>query len=532
MLHPIRPLSGTKACRVLAALLSAGIVMLGLSGCSDKEAPTETTAASTAHAETTAPTEATTAPDSITGTVTAELNVRGGPGTEYESVGTVSSGTKVTVHEIQNEWCRIDEGWISLRYVQLDSAVSEAAADALSGITISDSLSLYGGPGVEHDSIGSLSIHTRVQILETSGDWVHTDLGWVSASGVYIDGTRVEGVAEMATVTGSRVNIRQGPGTGYEDVGTVSEGKRVEILFQLTLEDRAWGCTDDGWICMDYVRLDSQPPEGTPPENSSVVGCWIAMPDAGSFLSSHQPSAQLWNFAADGTFTVNDCEYAYFADSGWSRVSSDTGDRGTYTFDGSTLTMHVTGYRLDGQWTDEDRGETHTLEVVIEGDAMTIANGNSAGFMLRDADISQLMAEVIRQCAAQSDSAILGNWCAIDAEGYLNGENPSPQGWTFNEDGTFSCSFLYAYDPEQGWQSVSGGATEHGVYIYNGETLTLCYTHTTNGSIPDAVYFFQNKKLDIDTAGAGSIRFTDGTVMYQDTTFEELNAKLQSENPR
>lgn len=530
MLHPIRSLSGGKARRVLAALLSAGVVMLGLSGCSGKEASAETTAPSTVYVETTAPTEAAAAPDAITGTVTAELNVRGGPGTEYESLGTVSSGAKVTVHEIRNEWCRIDEGWISLRYVQLDSAGAEAA-DVLFGITVSDSLPLYSGPGVEYDAMGSLSIHTRVQILETRSDWVRTDLGWMSASGVYIDGTRVEDVAEMATVTGSRVNVRRGPGTGYEDVGTVSEGDRVEILYQLTLDDRAWGCTGDGWICMDYVRLDSQPPEGAPPEDSSVVGSWIAMPDAGSFLSSHQPSAQLWNFAADGTFTATDCEYAYFADSGWSRVSSDTGHRGTYTFDGSTLAMRVTGYCADGQWSDEDRGETHTLEVVIEGDAMAIGGGNSAGFMLRDADISQLMAEVIRQSAVQSDSAILGNWCAIDEEGYLNGKNPSPQGWTFNEDGTFSCSFLYAYDPEQGWQSVSGGATEHGVYIYNGETLTLCYTHTTNGSIPDAVYFFQNRKLDIATAGAGAIRFTDGSVMYQDTTFEELIARLQSENP-
>ncbi len=61
-----------------------------------------------------------------TGVITATgLRIRSGPGKEYETVGSLEKGDKVTIQnqkkdEDGNTWGRIKEGWISMAYVELD----------------------------------------------------------------------------------------------------------------------------------------------------------------------------------------------------------------------------------------------------------------------------------------------------------------------------------------------------------------------------------------------------------------------------
>ncbi len=56
------------------------------------------------------------------GTITAEngLNIRSGPGTDYESVGGLKKGDRVNIIEQKDGWGRISEGWISMTYVKMD----------------------------------------------------------------------------------------------------------------------------------------------------------------------------------------------------------------------------------------------------------------------------------------------------------------------------------------------------------------------------------------------------------------------------
>ena len=61
------------------------------------------------------------------GTVTTTLNVRSGPGTGYTKVGTLASGTAVTITETKNvsgvSWGKIGtDRWICMTYVNMDSA--------------------------------------------------------------------------------------------------------------------------------------------------------------------------------------------------------------------------------------------------------------------------------------------------------------------------------------------------------------------------------------------------------------------------
>lgn len=54
-------------------------------------------------------------------TVTAAsgLNVRKGPGTNYEVVKTYKNGTRFDTYEIQGDWARTPSGWVNLNYCKL-----------------------------------------------------------------------------------------------------------------------------------------------------------------------------------------------------------------------------------------------------------------------------------------------------------------------------------------------------------------------------------------------------------------------------
>ncbi len=56
------------------------------------------------------------------------------------------------------------------------------------------------------------------------------------------------------TVTGRSVNIRCGPGTGYEFVRKVVKGDKIYVYEIVTVEGKKWGRLEDGWICLDYAK--------------------------------------------------------------------------------------------------------------------------------------------------------------------------------------------------------------------------------------------------------------------------------------
>lgn len=72
------------------------------------------------------------------------------------------------------------------------------------------------------------------------------------------------------TVNTKLLTIRTGPGVGYESLGLLNQGDRVEISASATGDGYTWGKIPEGWICLDYVLLDepeeTQPTEPQPTE--------------------------------------------------------------------------------------------------------------------------------------------------------------------------------------------------------------------------------------------------------------------------
>lgn len=190
------------------------------------------------------------------GVVTAtQLNIRESAATTANRAGSYSYGDRITILETSNGWGRTDKGWVSLNYVYQDGTTGTNTAK---GIVTGTTLNVRSGPGTNYNSVANYSNLTRVNILEQikvgGTTWGCTKDGWISLDYVYIDGTTGEG-AGTGTVSGSNVNIRSGPGTGCNIVGSYNRGDTVEIYAQFTFGNTKWGCTNKGWVSMDYVEV-------------------------------------------------------------------------------------------------------------------------------------------------------------------------------------------------------------------------------------------------------------------------------------
>ena len=111
----------------------------------------------------------------------------------------------------------------------------------------------------------------------TGGEKVETLTTAVAGKTLYAqwiapDGTvATEEVIATGTVKcDTSVNIRSGPGTNYASTGSARNGDKVSIYEKKTVGSQVWGRIDSGWICLDYVSLDSSPSDsGVWEENNS-----------------------------------------------------------------------------------------------------------------------------------------------------------------------------------------------------------------------------------------------------------------------
>lgn len=201
------------------------------------------------------------------------LRIRSEASTNGKVQGTYNKGDVVTILETKNGWGRTNKGWIKMDYVTTtgsntnkdtndnkdDDKVSISGNGSTTvqfkGIVTASELNVRASADQSATRVGSLKYGARVEILEKDGTWGRTKDGWISLSYVYQDGTTGTKTGG-GVVTGTELNIRSGPGTGYGSVGSYKKGDRVTILNQFTYDGVTWGCTNKGWISLQYVQLD------------------------------------------------------------------------------------------------------------------------------------------------------------------------------------------------------------------------------------------------------------------------------------
>ena len=218
------------------------------------------------------------------------LNIRSEASTSGKIQGAYNKGDVVTILETKGEWGRTNKGWIKLEYVNTNSTSvsgnnntttnntttnnnitsNGSTTVILKGIVKVTDLNIRSEASTNGTRLGNLTYGDRVEILEKSSNWGRTKDGWVCLDYIYQDGTTGSKTAS-GTITANGLNIRSGPGKGYASVGSYNAGDSVTILEQFTYNGTAWGCTNQGWISMDYVTVGNSGTTATS-QTGTVIG--------------------------------------------------------------------------------------------------------------------------------------------------------------------------------------------------------------------------------------------------------------------
>jgi len=130
-----------------------------------------------------------------------------------------------------------------------------------------NNVNLRAGPQTYYKILGKAVAGEKLQVTQIANGggmkWGKTEKGWIALQ--YTDYTTVmNAMAQTGKVIANGVNVRKGPGTGYESVGTKKIGDEVTVT-GLEVSNYfengtllTWGkIGENQWICLDYVIYDA-----------------------------------------------------------------------------------------------------------------------------------------------------------------------------------------------------------------------------------------------------------------------------------
>lgn len=157
------------------------------------------------------------------------LNIRKGPGSETEKLGTLSKSERVQSFEVHGEYIRIKtdaniEGYVLAEYV----------ADSLPPVYkyITDTLNIRKGPDSETEKLGTLTKGDRVQVFEVQGEYIRIKTAGNIEGYVLAKFTADSLPAVYRYISAEKLNVRKGPSVETEKLGSLSWGDRVQYLGQ------------------------------------------------------------------------------------------------------------------------------------------------------------------------------------------------------------------------------------------------------------------------------------------------------------
>ena len=176
-----------------------------------------------------------------TGSVKAgtNLNVRSGAGTGFPKVGSLASGTPVSIYEKTTvngmEWGRIGSGmWVCLAYINLNTVPTTPTTPTTGTATVisSTNLNVRSGAGANYTKVGSLTPGSQVTVYEVvtvgTQQWARIGNGmWVCMTYLRMNGSGSTTVTLPATgtvISSTQLNVRAAAGTNNAIVGRLAPG--------------------------------------------------------------------------------------------------------------------------------------------------------------------------------------------------------------------------------------------------------------------------------------------------------------------
>ena len=223
---------------------------------------------------------------------TAFLNIRSGPGADYDVVATVSGGTKLPVIAIDKGrlWYQVSlddvTGWVNSFYTVGRGNFSGLPVTSDDPPPISDDpppisgshlvvntafLNIRSGPGADYDVVATVSGGTELPVIAIDNGrlWYQVSLddvtGWVNSFYTVERGSfsRLPVTSDdpppisgpHLVINTAFLNIRSGPGAEFGVIGTASGGDKFPVLAMH--RDRLWYQVEtgvgNGWVNSSYA---------------------------------------------------------------------------------------------------------------------------------------------------------------------------------------------------------------------------------------------------------------------------------------
>lgn len=300
--------------------------------------------------------------------------------------------------------------------------------------------------------------------------------------------TEPEEEGELGYVTGKLLNIRSGPGTDFDILGTLHLGNEVRILEQRAVDGALWGLTDIGWVSMEYVSFDFT---ATPTVTGTVTAKTLNV-----------RSGAGTGYDVVGTLKKGDqiqiLEQTTAGGKTWGRTTL-----GWVSLEYVSVTEVAAGTKIgivDNKYLNVRSGPGFSYGTIdtlsandevyiteeVEADGMIWGNiGNGwvsmdyikiTGTVTQDPEQEE---PVETTPSPVLDTSIVGSWVCMDEDSYFSGSTPSPSSYTFREDGTYSMTTAeYTYMDNIGWQGSGRTSTTQGTYSFDGRNLTITASGT------------------------------------------------------
>ncbi len=186
------------------------------------------------------------------------VNLRGGPGTDFDVVGSAQKGETLRITETvlagETLWGRSEKGWIALQFTNFEEVYEALPPDAF--------LPPVTEPTEPETTIPETTV-PETTVPETTVPETTVPETTEPPTEPPTEAPTQPPVSQWeGKVTASILNIRTTPGGTYK--GYYVRGTKVVILEKKTVDGTPWGRTDKGWICLSYVEME-EPPATEPP---------------------------------------------------------------------------------------------------------------------------------------------------------------------------------------------------------------------------------------------------------------------------
>lgn len=216
------------------------------------------------------------------------VKLRNGPGLAYDEVSRMSGGEGVEVIGRHEEWLQVRRDgdqtvfWVAAELVDIPDAVvfnlNQVPSELIPpppppkvGVVREEGVNLRDGPGKNYVSMAKMGLGQELTLVERFEGWFLVEYGqsygWVTQDFLNIGQGVIERVPVaqtipdpnpplVGTVLENNVNIRKGPGSAYERLGSISSGANVSLLarhkdwYRVELENGS-----KAWIFSDLLKI-------------------------------------------------------------------------------------------------------------------------------------------------------------------------------------------------------------------------------------------------------------------------------------